>query len=338
MRSALFGVWNAATFFAPVFGSMLPSPIGWILGFGALVVGLFFYPFFQRMGRESLCSTAWAREQGITPQQLQRTHGSGCLKAILIVGAVVLVLIFGFFATRLLSSRSVVAEAQRAAAEAKRAAPLDRRFITGLREVAEGSRLYFKEYGRWPASADQLLPRHNPRGIAFLGPQGLEVVAGSQALNLQFTPPVQEDGTGHVSLSGPDLKPGTADDERFYFNQHETGSASPDEPIIAPPAQPESAALTKLRSELAEMLKQYKTTHPLVDEMRERIQQQEDTDKALSKGESEALAKLHGELAAALRQYKPDHPQVVELKKRIEAQEAKEAKEKTKQGQPGVGR
>jgi tRNA A-37 threonylcarbamoyl transferase component Bud32 len=73
MRSTLFGLWNAGTWFAPFFACMfLPSPFGWILGFCSLLVGLSFYPFMQRLVRDFLCSTQWAREQGITLRQLDQ--------------------------------------------------------------------------------------------------------------------------------------------------------------------------------------------------------------------------------------------------------------------------
>ncbi len=71
MRSTLFGLWNAGTWFAPFFACMfLPSPLGWIMGFCSLMIGLSFYPFIQRLTTDFLCSTQWAREQGITLRQL----------------------------------------------------------------------------------------------------------------------------------------------------------------------------------------------------------------------------------------------------------------------------
>jgi len=68
----LFGFWNAATFFVPVFVVLaVPGPVGWALGLGALLVGLSFYPLLLRLQRERLCSSAWARQQGITPAQVR---------------------------------------------------------------------------------------------------------------------------------------------------------------------------------------------------------------------------------------------------------------------------
>lgn len=73
-RSLLFGLWNAMTFFGPMFCVMfmsLPSPMGWIYGGAILIVGLSFYPLWLRMQREFLCSTAWARQRGIKPDDLR---------------------------------------------------------------------------------------------------------------------------------------------------------------------------------------------------------------------------------------------------------------------------
>ncbi|MEZ5387984.1 MAG: protein kinase [Prosthecobacter sp.] len=66
-RSCLFAIWNAATFFGPLFSVMfLPPPMNWILGIAVLVGGLAFYPLFRRLERTFLCGTEWARQQGIT--------------------------------------------------------------------------------------------------------------------------------------------------------------------------------------------------------------------------------------------------------------------------------
>ena len=69
----LFGIWNAATFFGPVFaGMLLEQPFSWIVGGSTLVVGLAFYPFFQRMMLDFLARSEWARAQGILPAHLQQ--------------------------------------------------------------------------------------------------------------------------------------------------------------------------------------------------------------------------------------------------------------------------
>jgi predicted Ser/Thr protein kinase len=72
LRGMLFGLWNAATFFIPwaiVF--FAPKPLNWIFAPTALLVGLAFYPLWQRMTREFLASTIWARQQGIAPESLR---------------------------------------------------------------------------------------------------------------------------------------------------------------------------------------------------------------------------------------------------------------------------
>ncbi len=72
-HSVLFGIWNAATWFAPVFGGMMvASRFGVILGLCCSVVGLCFFPFLIRLQREMLCSTAWAKARGITPEQFRQ--------------------------------------------------------------------------------------------------------------------------------------------------------------------------------------------------------------------------------------------------------------------------
>ena len=71
MRSMLFGLWNAGTWFAPFFAGMfLPSPLGWVLGSCALLIGLSFHPFIEGLMQEFLCNTQWARQRGITLRQL----------------------------------------------------------------------------------------------------------------------------------------------------------------------------------------------------------------------------------------------------------------------------
>ena len=73
-RALLFGIWNAATFFAPFFCIMfLPKGLNWILATAAVVIGLSFYRLWNRMQRESLCATAWARQRGIQPDALKRS-------------------------------------------------------------------------------------------------------------------------------------------------------------------------------------------------------------------------------------------------------------------------
>jgi hypothetical protein len=71
LRGALFGIWNAATFFVPLGIALFTSkPLNWIFAVIVLLVGLAFYPLWQRMTREFLASTSWARQQGIAPESL----------------------------------------------------------------------------------------------------------------------------------------------------------------------------------------------------------------------------------------------------------------------------
>jgi WD40 repeat protein/tRNA A-37 threonylcarbamoyl transferase component Bud32 len=77
LRALLFGCWNAVTFFAFFFSAFfLPSPTGWIIGGCAFLVGLAFYPVFQKMTRDFLCSTAWARQRCVKAEDLRRVRQS----------------------------------------------------------------------------------------------------------------------------------------------------------------------------------------------------------------------------------------------------------------------
>jgi predicted Ser/Thr protein kinase len=71
LRGALFGIWNAATFFVPWgIALFVPKPLNWIFAPIVLLVGLAFYPLWRRITREFLASTIWARQQGIAPESL----------------------------------------------------------------------------------------------------------------------------------------------------------------------------------------------------------------------------------------------------------------------------
>ena len=72
LRGALFGIWNAATFFVPwAVAFYAPRPLNWALAPIVLLVGLAFYPLWQRIMREFLASTSWARQQGVAPETLR---------------------------------------------------------------------------------------------------------------------------------------------------------------------------------------------------------------------------------------------------------------------------
>ena len=71
LRGALFGIWNAATFFVPwAIAFYAPKPLNWFFAPTVLLVGLAFYPLWQRIMREFLASTKWARQQGVAPESL----------------------------------------------------------------------------------------------------------------------------------------------------------------------------------------------------------------------------------------------------------------------------
>jgi hypothetical protein len=72
LRGTLFGIWNAATFFLPCgIAFLAPKPLNWIIAPAVLLLGLAFYPLWQRIMREFLVSTVWARQQGIAPGSLR---------------------------------------------------------------------------------------------------------------------------------------------------------------------------------------------------------------------------------------------------------------------------
>jgi hypothetical protein len=72
LRGALFGIWNAATFFVPwAIAFFAPRPLNWVFAPIVLLVGLAFYPLWQRIMREFLASTSWARQQGVAPETLR---------------------------------------------------------------------------------------------------------------------------------------------------------------------------------------------------------------------------------------------------------------------------
>ncbi|MHB1037844.1 MAG: protein kinase domain-containing protein [Pirellulales bacterium] len=72
LRGALFGIWNAATFFVPCgIALFITKPLNWIYAAIVLLVGLAFYPLWQRMAREFLAATKWARQQRIMPESLR---------------------------------------------------------------------------------------------------------------------------------------------------------------------------------------------------------------------------------------------------------------------------
>jgi tRNA A-37 threonylcarbamoyl transferase component Bud32 len=73
IRDTMFALWNAATWFLPVFlvFHLMPGqPLGYVLAGLTLFIGVIALPVWRRMQVDFLCSTEWAREQGITPRSL----------------------------------------------------------------------------------------------------------------------------------------------------------------------------------------------------------------------------------------------------------------------------
>ena len=74
LLGALFGIWNAATWFAPVWGIFfMAKPLNnWKLAAATWAVGILFYPVWRGIMRKAMCSTEWATARGITPASLRR--------------------------------------------------------------------------------------------------------------------------------------------------------------------------------------------------------------------------------------------------------------------------
>jgi hypothetical protein len=69
----VFGIWNAATWFAPFFILFIfPAPFNhWLLALVAWLVGIVCYPFWYRMMWKIACSTQWARGKRLTLEILK---------------------------------------------------------------------------------------------------------------------------------------------------------------------------------------------------------------------------------------------------------------------------
>jgi hypothetical protein len=70
----MFGIWNAATWFAPIWVLFfMAKPFNnWKLALVAWAIGIVFYPAWFKMMWKAACSTEWAREQGIKPESLKK--------------------------------------------------------------------------------------------------------------------------------------------------------------------------------------------------------------------------------------------------------------------------
>jgi hypothetical protein len=131
----------------------------------------------------------------------------------------------------------------------------------------------------------------------------------------------REGSQGVLQIAGMEEKPRGVKLRYKILHMPDSDFPKADDPAPATPAH-ESAALAKLHAELATLLKSHKEEHPEVKALRERILQQEETERAMAKGESEDLAKLHGEEAVLLQKYREGHPSVQAVRAKIDIQTA----------------
>jgi len=71
-RGGGYGLWVAATFALPLaFALAYRSLVTIIIAAVLVTVHVICVPFWQRGQKRFLCSTAWAREQGLTPERIR---------------------------------------------------------------------------------------------------------------------------------------------------------------------------------------------------------------------------------------------------------------------------
>ena len=71
-RGAAYGFWSAVTFAVPLAIAFTSRSLGTTVIAAVLVtVHLIRIPIWQKKQKQFLCSTAWARERGITPDRLR---------------------------------------------------------------------------------------------------------------------------------------------------------------------------------------------------------------------------------------------------------------------------
>lgn len=76
LHGLLFGLWNAGTWFGPLFAWWAcPPPLHIIYAIIIFVVGLSMYPFFRRLNIAMLCRSEYARAKGLKPEDF---HLFGC--------------------------------------------------------------------------------------------------------------------------------------------------------------------------------------------------------------------------------------------------------------------
>ncbi len=71
-RAGLYGIWVAATFAVPLaFAMSERSHLFTVIAAVLVTIHVICIPIWQKMQRRFLCSTAWAREHGITSDRLR---------------------------------------------------------------------------------------------------------------------------------------------------------------------------------------------------------------------------------------------------------------------------
>src|SRR2546427_6244670 len=71
-RGGLYGLWVFATFAGPLsFAVVYRHPALIAIAAVLVVIHIVCIPIWQRMQRNFLCSTSWAREHGYTPERLR---------------------------------------------------------------------------------------------------------------------------------------------------------------------------------------------------------------------------------------------------------------------------
>ncbi|MEZ0388977.1 MAG: serine/threonine-protein kinase, partial [Verrucomicrobium sp.] len=84
MRTLMFTLWNVTTFFAPpAIGIYLaPDVKRWFIAAAVLLIGLGGFPIWRKIQLEFLCSTGWARQRRMTPEQLVARASEGAPHSI----------------------------------------------------------------------------------------------------------------------------------------------------------------------------------------------------------------------------------------------------------------
>ncbi|MCE9613831.1 MAG: protein kinase [Lentisphaerae bacterium] len=94
LHSALFGVWVPFFVFSCILlPRLLPTPVGSALAPFVPLAGMLPLPFLIKLQLKFLCSTAWAREQGIRPEQINRFNAKW---AAAFVASLCVAVILGF--------------------------------------------------------------------------------------------------------------------------------------------------------------------------------------------------------------------------------------------------